>query len=139
MLNGYMMKMNLIVPKATIQLDKKVYGVGTNINGSIELKGGLIKNKVKRYDIDLIKEDPNSHEEETINSHTVLFSYSSLPDKSETIPFTFYIPESIRKDRGSLLYTLIIRIVLANSKSITQCLPIMINNENGFKEMDEAY
>lgn len=129
MLNG-MMKMNIVLPKAIIHLDKKVYTVGNNISGNIEVKGGLLKNKVKRYDLDLIGTDTKSLKEETINSQTVLFTYSSLPNKSEIIPFLFYIPESINKGIHSFQYTLIIRIVFESSKSITQCLPIIINDEH---------
>jgi len=127
MLSGYIQKMNIVLPKADIQLDKNAYPVGSNIKGSIELKGGLLKNKVKRFDIDLVGRDLNTKQEETMNSHTVLFNVSSLPDKSEAIPFSFYIPVEIKT---ALQYILMINIVLENTKCITKNIPISIKSES---------
>ncbi|MBM7656078.1 sporulation-control protein spo0M [Neobacillus cucumis] len=130
--------MNIVSAKAIINLDKQIYEVGNNINGTIDVKGGILKNKVKRYDIDLIGTDKNSLKEETINSHTVLFDYSNLPSKSVSIPFSFYLPESIKNYINSSQYKLMIRIVLENSKSIIQYLPIIINNEKIITFLDDV-
>ncbi|MEH7332856.1 hypothetical protein V7161_09480 [Neobacillus drentensis] len=130
MLNDYMMKMNIVLPKTTIHLDKEVYKAGSNINGTIEVKGSFFKNKIKRYDIDLIGKDTKSNREETLNSHTVLCSHDCVPNKTQTIPFLFYVPEEIRNNPDSFRYSLIIRIVLVSSKSIKLSHPVQIQNAN---------
>lgn len=48
MLNDFITKMNIVMPKTTILLDKSVYEAGSNINGTIDVKGGFLKNKIKR-------------------------------------------------------------------------------------------
>ena len=70
----YLMKMKIGLPKTIVHLDKNVYEVGSVINGTIEIHGGLMKNKIKRYDIDLIGTDSNTLIEETINTHSVFCS-----------------------------------------------------------------
>lgn len=128
MLNDYMMKMNIVLPKTTIHLDKKVYEAGSNINGTLEVKGSLLKNKIKRYDIDLISTEINSNKEETLNSHTVLCSHDCLPNKTQTIQFLFNVPEEIKNHSTAFRYKLLFRIVLVNSKRITQIIPVHIEN-----------
>jgi sporulation-control protein spo0M len=126
-LKDYMLKMKIGLPKTNIHLDKKVYEAGSDINGTIEVTGGLLKNKIKRYDIDLIGFDSNAHIEETLTSHSVFCSHECIPNETGTITFLISVPEDIPRISNSVQYSLMINIDLGNSNSITQNLPIVID------------
>ncbi|WP_342431862.1 hypothetical protein [Neobacillus sp. FSL H8-0543] len=125
-LKDYLMKMKIGLPKTIVHLDKNVYEVGSVINGTIEIHGGFMKNKIKRYDIDLISIDTNTLIEETINTHSVFCSLECSPNQTGIITFIINVPENVRELSNSFQYSLTINMDLGNSNSITQSLPIMI-------------
>lgn len=120
------MKMKVGFPKTIIHLDKKVYEAGSVINGTIEITGGLLKSKIKRYDIDLIGIDSNALVEETLNSHSVFCSLECCPNQTGTITFIINVPNEVRNISNCFQYSLMVNIDLGNSNRITQTLPIMI-------------
>jgi sporulation-control protein spo0M len=126
-LKNYLMKLKIGMPKTIVHLDKNVYEAGSVINGTIEITGGLLKNKIKRYDIDLIGIDSNAHIEETFNSHSVFCSHECIPNQKGTIAFLMNVPDDIQNISDSFQYSLLINIDLGNSNNITQSLPIMID------------
>jgi sporulation-control protein spo0M len=125
-LKDYLMKMKIGLPKTIVSLDKKMYEVGSVINGTIEIHGGFMKNKIKRYDIDLICFDSNTLIEETINTHSVFCSLECNPNQKGTITFIINVPENVRQLNSSFQYSLTINMDLGNSNTITQRLPILI-------------
>lgn len=126
-LKDYLMKMKIGLPKTIVSLDKNMYEVGSVINGTIEIQGGFMKNKIKRYDIDLIGIDSNTLIEETINTHSVFCSFECYPNQTGTITFIINVPENVRQLSSTFQYSLTINMDLGNSNNITQSLPIMID------------
>ncbi len=126
-LKDYLMKMKIGLPKTIVSLDKNMYEVGSVINGTIEIHGGFMKNKIKRYDIDLIGIDSNTLIEETINTHSVFCSLECSPNQTGTITFIINVPENVRQLSSTFQYSLTINMDLGNSNNITQSLPIMID------------
>jgi sporulation-control protein spo0M len=125
-LKDYLTKLKIGLPKTMVHLDKQVYEAGSIINGTIEITGGLLKNKIKRYDIDLVGVDSNSFEEETLNSHSVFCSLECSPNQTGKITFFIDVPDDIKKNHHTLQYSLMINIDLGNANNITQNVPVMI-------------
>ncbi|MDQ0976443.1 sporulation protein [Neobacillus sp. 179-J 1A1 HS] len=125
-LKDYLTKLKIGLPKTMVHLDKQVYEAGSIINGTIEITGGLLKNKIKRYDIDLVGVDSNSFVEETLNSHSVFCSLECSPNQTGKITFFIDVPEEIKKNHHTFQYSLMINIDLGNANNITQNVPVMI-------------
>lgn len=126
-LKDYLTKMKIGLPKTMVHLDKQVYEAGSDINGTIEITGGLLKNKIKRYDIDLIGIDSQAFVEETLNSHSVFCSLECSPNQTGKITFIINVPDDIQNNANTVQYSLMINIDLGNANSITQSVPIMID------------
>jgi sporulation-control protein spo0M len=123
-LKDYLTKLKIGLPKTMVHLDKQVYEAGSIINGTIEITGGLLKNKIKRYDIDLVGVDSEAFVEETLNSHSVFCSLECSPNQTGKITFFIDVPDDIKKN--TFQYSLMINIDLGNANNITQNVPIMI-------------
>lgn len=126
-LKDYLTKLKIGLPKTMVHLDKKVYEAGSVINGTIEITGGLLKNKIKRYDIDLVGIDSQAFVEEIVNSHSVFCSLECSPNQTGKISFLINVPDDIKKNQETFNYSLIINIDLGNANNITQNVPIMID------------
>lgn len=122
-LKDYLTKLKIGLPKTMVHLDKQEYAAGSVINGTIEITGGLVKNKIKRYDIDLVGIDSHAFVEETFNSHSVFCSLESSPNKTGRITFLIDVPNEIQ---NNLQFSLMINIDLGNANNITQSVPIKI-------------
>ncbi|OLS39900.1 sporulation protein [Bacillus sp. MRMR6] len=128
MLKDYLTKMKIGLPKTMVHLDRDVYVAGSVINGTIEIKGGLIKNKIKRYDIDLISTDTHDSIEETLNSHSVFCSLECCPNQTGKISFLLNVPDDIQHISNDFFnYSLSINIDFGNANNITQNVPILID------------
>jgi sporulation-control protein spo0M len=125
-LKDYLTKLKIGLPKTMVHLDKQVYEAGSVINGTIEITGGLIKNKIKRYDIDLIGIDSKAFVEETLNSHSVFCSLECCPNQTGKITFIIDVPDDIQSKQSTYQYNLMINIDLGNANNITQSVPILI-------------
>ncbi|MFP7299428.1 sporulation protein [Neobacillus niacini] len=125
-LKDYLTKLKIGLPKTMVHLDKQVYEAGSVINGTIEITGGLLKNKIKRYDIDLVGIDSQAVVEETFNSHSVFCSLECCPNQKGKITFLINVPEDIHSNQSTFQYSLLINIDLGNANNITQSVPVMI-------------
>ena len=125
-LKDYLTKLKIGLPKTMVHLDKPEYTAGSVINGTIEITGGLLKNKIKRYDIDLVGIDSQAFVEETFNSHSVYCSLESSPNQTGKITFLIDVPDEIQNNQNNLQYSLMINIDLGNANNITQNVPIKI-------------
>lgn len=125
-LKDYLTKLKIGLPKTMVHLDKQIYEAGSVINGTIEITGGLLKNKIKRYDIDLVGIDSHEFVEETLNSHSVFCSLECNPNQTGKISFLIDVPDDIHNYRRTFQYSLMINIDLGNANNITQSVPIMI-------------
>jgi sporulation-control protein spo0M len=125
-LKDYLTKLKIGLPKTMVHLDKQVYEAGSVINGTIEITGGLLKNKIKRYDIDLVGIDSQAFIEETLNSHSVFCSLECCPNQTGKITFLINVPDDIQINQNTTQYSLLVNIDLGNANNITQSVPIMI-------------
>jgi sporulation-control protein spo0M len=129
MLTDYMKKLNIGLPKAVVHLNQDEYTLGSAINGQLEIRGGFIKNVLKRYEIDLVREALDSQKEEILNNRSVYCSKECLPNKIEVIPFIVNVPENMNLNQlDSYTYSLIVRIVLENSQTVLNKHPLTIQN-----------
>lgn len=127
MLTDYMKKLNIGLPKAVVHLNQEKYVLGSAIKGNLEIRGGLIKNVLKRYEIDLVREALDSQKEEILNNRSVYCSKECLPNKIEIIPFIVNVPENMNLNQSdSYTYSLIVRLVLDNSQTILNTHPLVI-------------
>ncbi|MEH7114884.1 sporulation protein [Neobacillus niacini] len=126
-LKDYLTKLKIGLPKTNVHLDKQVYEAGSVINGTIEITGGLLKNKIKRYDIDLVGIDSLAFVEETLNSHSVFCSLECSPNQTGKITFLLDVPDEIQHHQNTFQYSLTVNIDFGNANNITQSVPIRIS------------
>jgi sporulation-control protein spo0M len=125
MFSDYMKKLNIGLPKVELKLSNDDFAFGTSMKGTIVIKGGLVKNVLKRYEIDLVRESQISLKEELINTQSVYCSKECVPHKNANLPFIMNIPE-YEKTSEHYTYSLIVRIVLENSQTVLNKQSIMI-------------
>lgn len=125
MLLNYVGKLNIGLPKIALHLSKERHAFGSEINGHLEIKGGLIKNNLKRYEIDLVEVDSRNEKEALLNNCSVYCKKECIPKQKEMVPFIINIPENVQK-ADIHNYFLIVRVVLENSYTIILKKPIMI-------------
>jgi sporulation-control protein spo0M len=121
-------KFAISLPKANLYLNEEKFAFGSSINGHIEIKGGLIKNMLNRYEIDLVREEKDSQTEELLNTRFVYCSKECLPNKKEILPFILNVPESEKKSFTNYHYCLRVRVVLADSQSVLKKHPLKITS-----------
>ncbi|KON90045.1 hypothetical protein AF332_26710 [Sporosarcina globispora] len=115
MLLKYALKMGIGLIKAKIIFEKNAFEPGDIIEGRLELTGGMVPLKVKRYDIDLVDYNISNLNESIINSHSVICSFVLNAIERKEVPFRLDIPEQI----GSKNYMAAARILLENDQVLT--------------------
>lgn len=118
MLLNYMKKLGLSLPSAVLYLNQTECSFGNSIKGHLEIKGGLFKNVLKRYEIDLIREERDNLNEELLNSSSVYCSRECLPKKKEILPFIINIPENVREQSDKYIYSIVVRTVWEDSQIV---------------------
>jgi hypothetical protein len=82
------------------------------------MKGGFFKNVLKRYEIDLAREERDNLHEELLNSSSVYCSRECLPKKKEILPFIINIPENVRDRSDKYIYSIVVRTVWEDSQIV---------------------
>lgn len=118
MLLNYMKKLGLSLPSAVLYLNQTECSFGNSIKGHLEIKGGFIKNVLKRYEIDLVREERDNQNEELLNSSSVYCSRECLPKKKEILPFIINIPENVREQSDKYIYSIVVRTVWEDSQIV---------------------
>lgn len=118
MLLNYMKKLGLSLPSAVLYLNQTECSFGNSIKGHLEIKGGFIKNVLKRYEIDLVREERDNQNEELLNSSSVYCSRECLPKKKEILPFIINIPENVRDQSDKYIYSIVVRTVWEDSQIV---------------------
>lgn len=118
MLLNYMKKLGLSLPSAVLYLNQTECSFGNSIKGHLEIKGGFIKNVLKRYEIDLVREERDNQTEELLNSSSVYCSRECLPKKKEILPFIINIPENVREQSDKYIYSIVVRTVWEDSQIV---------------------
>jgi hypothetical protein len=125
MLNYYLKKWRILKPKIELNVSNSEYSFGSSIQGNLEIKGGLLKNILTRYEIDLVRECRVTLKEELLDSRSVYCKRECNPNQMESLPFTIVVPEN-EKQTDLFSYSLIARAVLDNSETILNKQPIVI-------------
>nr|WP_174731136.1 sporulation protein [Mesobacillus harenae] len=81
--------------KIDLLLNKEQYVPGESIKGRFLINGGLFEQKMKRIECDLVCIDHDLESETTVETSTILTSKLIRSQESNTITFSFQLPESI--------------------------------------------
>jgi hypothetical protein len=128
MLTNYIKKLGISSPKAVVYLNQERHAFGCAINGHLEIQGGLLKNVLKRYEIDLVREEQDQLTEEVLNTRSVYCSRECLRNKKEILPFILNVPENDRENSERYTYSLVVRVILENSQTVLKKHPLNIQN-----------
>lgn len=128
MLLNYMKKLGLSLPSAVLYLNQTECSFGNSIKGHLEIKGGFIKNVLKRYEIDLVREERDNQNEELLNSSSVYCSRECLPKKKEILPFIINIPENVREQSDKYIYSIVVRTVWEDSQIVLKKQHLVIQD-----------
>ncbi|MEK4969988.1 sporulation protein [Cytobacillus sp. FSL R7-0696] len=94
MLKKYALKMGIGMKKIHLSTNEEEYKEGHIIEGGIKFFGGLIPQKIRRYDIDLIACNQENDKEEIVRSHSVFCSIPVQPNEQKETVFTLEIPSA---------------------------------------------
>ncbi|OIU71976.1 sporulation protein [Rossellomorea aquimaris] len=89
-------KIDLILPKTE-------FSPGELLHGYFILKGGIVKQKVRRIDCDLIMVDKQATEK-IIDSTTILKSEDLAPDETNRLNFVYRIPKTLQTGQNGIRY-----------------------------------
>lgn len=128
MLTDYIKKFSISLPSAELHLNQQEYSFGRAIDGHLEIKGRFIKNVLKRYEIDLIREEQDSDKEELLNSSSVYCSRECLPNKKDILPFILNVPKNIKDHSERYTYSIVVRFVWENSQIVLKKQTLVIQN-----------
>lgn len=128
MLLNYMKKLGLSLPSAVLYLNQTECSFGNSIKGHLEIKGGFLKNVLKRYEIDLVREERDNQTEELLNSSSVYCSRECLPKKKEILPFIINIPENVREQSDKYIYSIVVRTVWEDSQIVLKKQHLVIQD-----------
>jgi hypothetical protein len=123
-----MKKLGLSLPSAVLHLNQTECSFGNSIKGHLEIKGGFIKNVLKRYEIDLVREERDNQSEELLNSSSVYCSRECLPKKKEILPFIINIPENVSDQSDKYSYSIVVRTVWEDSQIILKKQHLVIQD-----------
>ncbi|WP_338472784.1 sporulation protein [Niallia sp. XMNu-256] len=91
-------QINLILQKETY------YKPGDPVHGYFLIKGGVIKQQLKRIDCDLVVSDQTTNEEKVIDATTILTSTLIHSGEFKKIPFSFQIPANALASTQEISY-----------------------------------
>ncbi|MCA1062666.1 sporulation protein (plasmid) [Cytobacillus spongiae] len=94
-LRKYMSLIGVGSAKIDLVLPKNSFKLGELLHGYFFLEGGIIEQKLKRVECDLVMLDNNGKKEKIIDSTTVLKSDSIKAEERNKLAFTYRIPETL--------------------------------------------
>jgi sporulation-control protein len=94
-LRKYMSLFGIGSAKIDLVLPKNSFKQGELLHGYFFLEGGIIEQKLRRVECDLVMFDKNGKEEKLIDSTTVLKSDIIQADERNKLSFTYRIPKEL--------------------------------------------
>ncbi|WP_341356392.1 sporulation protein [Rossellomorea sp. y25] len=94
-LRKYMSLLGIGSAKIDLVLPKTSFKQGELLHGYFFLEGGVIEQKLRRVECDLVMLDNNGKEEKIIDSTTVLKSDIIQAEECNKLSFTYRIPETL--------------------------------------------
>lgn len=104
MLRKYMSLIGIGSAKIDLNLPKATYRAGEHIKGCFLIKGGIIDQKTKQIECDLIMIKRSTGEEKIIDISTILTSIIIHAEEMHEISFSFGIPSSILTSTEEISY-----------------------------------
>ncbi|WP_240056622.1 sporulation protein [Bacillus mesophilum] len=95
MLQKYMCMLGIGSAKIDLVLPKYEFTVGENIEGQFNIAGGFISQPLKRIECDLIMHCEKREIDEVIGSSTILTSKIIKPKQTQSITFSYQLPEEL--------------------------------------------
>lgn len=90
--------------KIDLILPKEMYRPGEPIYGYFLVNGGIVEQKIKRIDCDLIMVDQTTGLEKIMDSVTILSSTLISSEELNKIPFVFKVPTSVQASTEEITY-----------------------------------
>ncbi|WP_191562217.1 sporulation protein [Metabacillus idriensis] len=94
-LRKYMSILGIGSAQIDLILPKEEFQAGECINGYFLIKGGVIEQKLKRIDCDLVLADLTTDEERIIETTNILTSKQIESEEQNRIDFTFRLPSDL--------------------------------------------
>lgn len=104
MLRKYMSLIGIGSAKIDLNLPKETYRAGEGIKGCFLIKGGIVDQKTKQIECDLIMIKRSTGEEKIIDISTILTSIVIHAEEMHEISFSFGIPSSILTSTEEISY-----------------------------------
>jgi sporulation-control protein len=123
MMSQYIQRINLGTPKVSLKISKDKVYPGESINGVINLDTGLLKVKIKRYDVELIGLDSSGVTNQVFNERTVFCALDCLLREKKSLSFSLRINEELPIH---LTYKIRSRVELDNVQRLIDELPLTI-------------
>ncbi|MCA1053767.1 sporulation protein [Rossellomorea aquimaris] len=108
--------------KIDLVLPKTVFSPGELLNGHFLLEGGIVKQKLKRIECDLIMVDKHS-QERTIDSTTIYKREELKPDETNKLNFVYRLPKTLK----------------ANEKGVRYLFKTKLTFDKGVESLDEDW
>ncbi|MCR8847433.1 sporulation protein [Rossellomorea sp. SC111] len=104
LLRKYMSLFGVGSAKIDLVLPKTSFKQGEPLHGYFFLEGGIIEQKLKRVECDLVMFDKNGKKEKLIDSTTVLQSDIIRADERNKLSFTYRIPVGVPRSQDGVRY-----------------------------------
>lgn len=99
-------RINLVLPKDTFK-------PGEDLKGEYHIKGGVIEQKIKRIDCELIKMKQDKKIEQTFDAPTILTSKLIQSEQSYKIPFTFRLASTLPASTDEISYRFYVKLTFS--------------------------
>jgi sporulation-control protein len=103
LLRKYVSMFGIGSAKIDLVLPKTAFRPGELLNGYFFLEGGIVKQKLRRIDCDLVMVDKYSTEK-IIDSTTIYKTEELEPDETNKLNFVYRIPKTLQADEKGIRY-----------------------------------
>lgn len=110
-LRKYMSLIGIGAAEVDLILEKRVFSVEDPVKGKFMIKGGTIRQQVKRLECNLVMNDDENKCESVIDSITILSSKMIDAEECFQIPFSYQLPATISVSGNGKSYRFVSRIV----------------------------
>jgi sporulation-control protein len=110
-LRKYMSLIGIGAAEVDLVLEKTRFSMEDSIKGRFLIKGGTIRQQIKRLECDLVMYDDVNKCESVIDSITILSSKMIEAEECYEIPFSYQLPSTISASSNNRSYRFVSRIV----------------------------
>ncbi|MRX73821.1 sporulation protein [Bacillus lacus] len=111
MLKKCLSLMKVGIPHVNLVLECESISAGSKVCGAFHVKGGWIKQHIKRLECDLVREVPEKSTEFVDAVTTILMSRTIEVNDESQIPFTYHVPDQLAPSSENVSYRFQTRLV----------------------------